>query len=208
MRGHRKNLADSYDTTRDEHERQGEAAFIESMKRAPVRVGVVAAFQPEMDALAFAVPRSALAAWRVCGVGKVNAARATTELILQHDIDVLLMVGACAAGHGLEPTSPAQRPHTIASDECVQYSFSFGTDSGGEGVHRGAFGSGDRFVTGDTHPFKGRALDRESGAFAQVCEHYKKSWLVIKPVTDYAEVAKTFLDSLTGKSRYDFAPRS
>lgn len=161
-----------------------------------------------------------------CGIGKVNAAIGTVEMINNYHPDYIVSSGVAGGATTLVP-----RLHIVASSEVVYhdvYCFSdnaygqiqgmparFTADkhlleaaSGIENVNPGLIASGDWFV--DTKGKAGEildhfpdtlAIDMESGAIAQTCFVYNIPFISFRIISDIP------LDSEKGEQYFDFWDR-
>ena len=161
-----------------------------------------------------------------CGIGKVNAAIGTVELINTYHPDCVISSGVAGGATTLVP-----RMHVVASTEVVYhdvYCFSdnaygqiqgmperFAADprlveiaSTIDNVNPGLIASGDWFV--DTkakagyildHFPEARAIDMESGAIAQTCHIYGVPFISFRIISDIP------LDDTQGEQYYDFWDR-
>lgn len=153
---------------------------------------------------------------RISGVGKVNAALATAELI-RAGSDVIFVGGVCASLTGAAPgtsyllRSAFQYDYGILKDEGIEYILP-GQIPGEEAAsHRDFFADRrssiiaqkfienmGRIATGDTfvestkrakelaENCKANILDMETAAVAQTCNLYDVPWCGVKTVTDQA----------------------
>lgn len=150
------------------------------------------------------------------GIGKVNAAVTTSELINKFDVDSLIFTGIAGAVHPtLEPSD------VVISTSLVQHDVdltAFGMDEGHmsgfesrlfhadaalidqatavvgkDRVHTGIIATGDQFVADknevkDIHDeFKAMAVEMEGAAVAQVAFLYNKPLVVIRTISDKAD---------------------
>lgn len=144
------------------------------------------------------------------GIGKVNAAIATTSIILKHGVEEIYNIGFSGALKGV------RRGDLVAGTSCTECDFDL-TPLGYElgvkpdqkyvyetdpelirlckdmGLHAGALGTGDMFLTSsktkaDFHNRFGIcAFDMESGAIASVCDRYGIKSLSIRKISDDSE---------------------
>lgn len=144
------------------------------------------------------------------GIGKVNAAIATTSIILKHGVEEIYNIGFSGAVKGV------RRGDLVVGTSCTECDFDL-TPLGYElgvkpdqkyvyetdpelirlckdmGLHAGALGTGDMFLTSsktkaDFHDRFGIcAFDMESGAIASVCDRYGIKSLSIRKISDDSE---------------------
>lgn len=161
-----------------------------------------------------------------CGIGKVNAAIGTVEMINNFHPDCIISSGVAGGATTLVP-----RLHVVASTEIVYhdvYCFSdnaFGQIQGMparfkaderlvqiaseiENVNPGLIASGDWFVDSKgkageilDHFPESLAIDMESGAIAQTCHIYNIPFISFRIISDIP------LDSEKGEQYFDFWDR-
>lgn len=152
----------------------------------------------------------------VSGIGKVNAAIATIELILNCEVDAVFIGGVCASlteeplirtyllthaaqyDYAVEKKEKLriQKPGSVpgAKEESIWY---YADDRlishcGKYPNHNTGILTGDLFVQNAEFVHKNNwgipvgALDMETGAVAQVCEAYSIPWIGLKTTTDRA----------------------
>ncbi len=161
-----------------------------------------------------------------CGIGKVNAAIGTVELIHRYSPDFIVSTGVAGGATTLVP-----RLEVVASTEVAYHDVYCFTDcaygqiqglparfpsdarlveaaSGIDKVHAGLIASGDWFV--DTKEKAGYIVDRfpdalaidmESGAIAQTCYLYKVPFISFRIISDIP------LASEKGEEYFDFWDR-
>ena len=144
------------------------------------------------------------------GIGKVNAAIATTSIILRHGVEEIYNIGFSGAVKGV------RRGDLVAGTSCTECDFDltplgyelgvkpdqkyvYETDSSlielckEAGIHTGALGTGDMFLTSSEKKadFYSRfgicAFDMESAAIASVCDRYGVKSLSIRKISDDSE---------------------
>lgn len=145
------------------------------------------------------------------GIGKVNAARATTELLLRDDVKAIVnfgMAGALAedlrtgdvvlgsrvayhdvwCGDGNAPGQVQGCPLFFDADPVLLRRAS---QSCGMLVREGLLVSGDQFFISTDEDARIHAMypdalasDMESGAIAQVCSHYAVPFLAVRIISD------------------------
>lgn len=161
-----------------------------------------------------------------CGIGKVNAAIGTVEMINQYHPDCIISSGVAGGATTLVP-----RLHVVASTEVVHHDvYCFSDNAYGQiqgmparfsadkhlvevasqigNVNPGLIASGDWFV--DTKGKAGEildhfpetlAIDMESGAIAQTCFVYGVPFISFRIISDIP------LDSEKGEQYFDFWDR-
>lgn len=161
-----------------------------------------------------------------CGIGKVNAAIGTVEMINEYHPDCIISSGVAGGATTMVP-----RLHVVASTEVVYHDvYCFSDNAYGqiqglparfkaderlvkiaskiENVHPGLIASGDWFV--DTKGKAGEildhfpeslAIDMESGAIAQTCHVYDVPFISFRIISDIP------LDSEKGEQYFDFWDR-
>lgn len=173
------------------------------------KTGVIVAMQEELEAVRnLGLPGIVPV---LSGIGKVNAARAATELILREDVKAIVnfgMAGALAedlrtgdvvlgarvayhdvwCGEGNAPGQVQGEPLFFDADPVLLRKAS---QSCGESVREGLIASGDQFFISTDEDARIRALypdalasDMESGAVAQVCSHYAVPFLAVRIISD------------------------
>ena len=144
------------------------------------------------------------------GIGKVNAAIAAMNLILNYKVEEIYNIGFSGAVKGV------RRGDLVAGTSCTECDFDltplglelgvkpdqkyvYETDSElielckSMGIHTGALGTGDMFLTSNQkksefHELFGIcAFDMESGAIASVCDRYGIKHLSIRKISDDCE---------------------
>jgi len=161
-----------------------------------------------------------------CGIGKVNAAIGTVEMINEYHPDCIISSGVAGGATTMVP-----RLHVVASTEVAYHDvYCFSDNAYGqiqgmparfkaderlvkiasqiENVHPGLIASGDWFV--DTKGKAGEildhfpeslAIDMESGAIAQTCHGYDVPFISFRIISDIP------LDSEKGEQYFDFWDR-
>ena len=188
-------------------------------------IGIIAAMEKEMDAITslltnkeeykvsgIAMVKGSIKGKNVIvmksGVGKGNAAMATTILfenfvitavinigtagVVQHDFDTSIIDGN--DGLGLYYDADAK-----LIDVCDQVLTSMGVR-----VFRGLVASGDQFIAEDEKRERIETLfpdaicaEMEAGAIAQVCSHYHVPFVVLRSLSDVAHKEDSQMDFLT-----------
>lgn len=147
------------------------------------------------------------------GVGKGNAAMATTVLIENFPIEKIINIGTAG---GLLPEQNAL--DVVVSTRVVQHDFDTSTLDGKAGiglyfdadkelldicskalvdmevtVYQGLVASGDQFISEDAQLAvleekfpEAICAEMEAGTIAQVCAHYKKPFVVLRSLSDVA----------------------
>lgn len=158
------------------------------------------------------------------GVGKGNAAMATTILLENFVIDKIVNVGTAG---GLKKEQ--QVLDAVISTRVVQHDFDTSIIDGDEGlglyfdadaaliaacdkvlstkgvrVIRGLIASGDQFIAEDEKRMRLETLfpdavcaEMEAGAIAQVCSHYHVPFVVLRSLSDVAHNPDSHMDFLT-----------
>lgn len=157
------------------------------------------------------------------GVGKGNAAMATTILLEHYALDAVVNIGTAG---GLKPEE--QILDAVLSERVVQHDFDTSAVDGKDGiglyyeadhallqlcetvleglkvnVHKGLVASGDQFVAGDTalqmliKKFPdAMCAEMEAGAVAQVCSHYQVPFVILRSLSDVACHPDSHMDFL------------
>ena len=148
-----------------------------------------------------------------CGMGKVNAAVSTTEMIRRFNPDAVISTG-CAGG--IDPSLSVM--DIVVADRCVNHDVDLGEEWGLEkghmqgmpyffnsaetlvnaakaigdpSIHIGLICTGDQFITDEsdlkvikeTFP-QGLAVDMESGAISQTCYIFGVPFLSFRVISD------------------------
>lgn len=146
------------------------------------------------------------------GVGKVNAARCATELILEHHPDCIINSGFAGAlapdlkvgdivvgtevashdvwhGEGNVPGQVQGEPRRFGADQGLLEKAR--TVLSGAGVHFGLIVSGDQFFISREEDRRilslypdALASDMEASSIAQVCRHYGVPFLCVRTISD------------------------
>ena len=155
-----------------------------------------------------------------CGIGKVNAAAGTVELIRNFNPDCIISTGVAGGidtclkvmdvvvsqeivyhdvwcGEGNAYGQIQGLPAKFSGDETLfQCAMGLDTDTA---IHGGLICSGDKFITdrSELNEIKGNfpdglAVDMESGAIAQVCYLYKKPFISFRIISDTPGADKHF----------------
>lgn len=201
-------------------------------------IGIIAAMNAEVEALCElmqhtkSVTKDGICFWEgqlskqqvvlmLSGVGKGNAAMATTILLKNYAIDMILNIGTAG---GLKQEENVL--DLVISETIVQHDFDTSAVDGKDGIglyyqadpvlvklcqrvceqlqehyHVGLIASGDQFIA------KNAALDAllakfpnamcaemEAGAIAQVCDHFQKRFIILRSLSDIAHKEKSHLD--------------
>ena len=125
------------------------------------------------------------------GVGKVNAALRTAQLIEQYKPKRVINFGTAGGinvGTGLHQcTQFVQRDM-----DCVALGFAAGQTPFESGVAIGVVGltcsTGDNFVSDPALAIPADIVDMEAYAIAKVCQHYNIEFVCFKYITDSADV--------------------
>ncbi len=173
-----------------------------------MKIGLIVAMTKEYEALQRAGVRGMVKS----GVGKADAARGATELILTGHPDCIInsgcaggiapginildiVIGSQSAYHdvwcgdGYEPGEMMDQPRRFDADPAlVKAALAVKTDCK---LHCGLVCSGDQFLTTpqqDAHVLEiypdALACDMESAAIAQVCRHYGVPFLSFRVISD------------------------
>ena len=155
------------------------------------------------------------------GVGKGNAAMATTILMENYPIDAVINIGTAGGLREEQDILDA-----VVSERVVQYDMDTSAVDGEEGiglyfdanqellercqqalehlkvkVHCGLIASGDQFVARNdqlqmilTKFPQSVCVEMEAGAIAQVCTHYHKPFVVMRSLSDVAVKENSHMD--------------
>ena len=175
-----------------------------------MKTGIIVAMDSEFDALTGCGIRNVVKA----GIGKVNAARTATELILTQrpdciiksgvagGIDACLLVGDFVVGtevayHDVWCGEGWLQGQVMGEDRLFPSSASLLEKAASiasdrpMGVHFGLICTGDQFLTSPEEADKvlsiypeGLACDMESAAIAQTCAHYGIPFLSLRVISD------------------------
>lgn len=158
------------------------------------------------------------------GVGKGNAAMATTVLLTQFAIDKVVNIGTAGGLNAKQQILDA-----VVSDRVVQHDFDTSAIDGKTGIglyfdadpqlkdecmmalqqigartHHGVIASGDQFIAHQAqldHLLKrfpdAICAEMEAGAIAQVCSHYKVPFVVLRSLSDIACASNSHMDFAT-----------
>lgn len=133
----------------------------------------------------------------ISGMGKVAAALAAQELILNHNADLLINAGICGAlkkGRAYGPEAVFRIDSAVEGD-CDR----FGHPASPVFCEAGLFSHmpGARLVTNDRPVFdrqekrklseKGELVDMEGAAVARAAERHRIKWSMIKGISDLAD---------------------
>lgn len=157
------------------------------------------------------------------GVGKGNAAMASTILLEHYALDAVVNIGTAG---GLKPEE--QILDAVLSERVVQHDFDTSAVDGDAGiglcfsadpalltlceevlrdlkvnVHKGLVASGDQFIAGEEMLVKlntrfpdAMCAEMEAGAVAQVCSHYQVPFVILRSLSDVACHQDSHMDFL------------
>lgn len=203
------------------------AKFAIDLKKRPMKVGIIIAMESEFNAI------SALLGGQTSGmiggneimlsrsgIGKVNAAVKTYELIESFHPDCIISTGvAGGAGLEVEPLDAVVSKEVVYHDVWCGDGNEYGQVQGlparykgnetlcghalglntSTRIHGGLICTGDRFIDDPEtvgsileHFPEGLAVDMESGAIAQVCELRNVPFLSFRVISDNPRNSKSF----------------
>ena len=157
-----------------------------------MKIGVIVAMEKELHQIRDMFPEEKVVVQK-CGIGKVNAAIGATEMIRDHQPDMIVSTG-CAGGsvYGQVQGMPARFPADPKMLEAAQtLTANLSSFAPGISIHPGLIVTGDWFVDSKEkmreiigHFPEARAIDMESAAIAHACYRKGVPFISFRVISD------------------------
>ena len=142
-----------------------------------MKIGVIVAMDKELQQLQHLFDNNHVIVEK-CGIGKVNAAIGTTEMIRRHRPDVIISSG-CAGGNG----DDINVQDVVVGREIAYHDVYCGTAIDGSTVYGQVQGMPARFQADGKFP-EAKAVDMESAAIAQTCHIFNIPFISFRIISD------------------------